>query len=104
MGELGVLRLALHSSTRFSSPRVVPLLSLFSSCGKLEAAIFRFCTSLDINADCGGDDLYQAGCGGGTYDMVMDSSFQSVYRVSMMPRICVLVPAVAWILESTTQR
>ncbi|XP_021318331.1 uncharacterized protein LOC110436217 [Sorghum bicolor] len=31
----------------------------------MEAAIFRFCISLDINTGCREGDLHQAGCGGG---------------------------------------
>ena len=81
------------------APCVVPLLPSFSF-----GRSFEFCTSLGINAGCGGGDLHQFGCGGGTYVMAMDSSFQYVHRVSMVPRVCVLVPAVAWTLESTTQR
>ena len=36
--------------------------------------------------------------------MAMDSSFQYVHRVYMVPRICVLMLPVAWTLESTAQR
>jgi hypothetical protein len=64
----------------------------FSSCGKLETEIFRFCRSLDINTGCGGGDLHQVGCRGDTYAMTIDSSFQYVHRFSMVYRVCVLVP------------
>lgn len=72
------LRLALRSLACGFLP------SLFSSRGKLE-----------------GGDLHQTGCGGVMYVMAMDSSFQYVYRVSMVPGVCVLVPVVAWTLELT---